>query len=138
MAFKVITGLHAAVFRVSGGRVFGRAGGMPVLILTTMGRKSGRERSTVLTTPVHDDDRVVLVASFGGDDRHPDWYRNLRENPDVRVRLAGRQQAMVARLASPNEKEALWPRIVDAYGGYDRYQQKTDRDIPVVILERRR
>jgi deazaflavin-dependent oxidoreductase (nitroreductase family) len=85
---------------------------------------------------MHDDDRVVLVASYGGDDRHPAWYHNLVANPDVDVMIDGATRSMRARVASPDEKAELWPQIVATYKGYGGYQQRTDRDIPVVILER--
>jgi len=133
--FKVGTGVHLAVFRATNGRWLGRAGGMPVLILSTTGRKSGKRRSTMLTTPVHDTTRIVLVASYGGDDRHPQWFLNLRDDPDVAVIMAGANRTMRARIAGPEEKAELWPQIVDAYAGYESYQDRTDRDIPVVILE---
>lgn len=129
------TGIHEAVFRASGGRVLGRLGGMPVLILTTTGRRSGTRRTTVLTTPLHDDDRVVLVASYGGDSRHPAWFGNLRANPEAEVLLDGRTRRMRARVASPEEKAELWPEVVKVYPGYDAYQRRADRDIPLVILE---
>lgn len=91
----------------------------------------------MLTSPVHDDERVVLVASKGGGDRHPQWYRNLRANPDVEITMDGRTRPMRARTPSAEEKAALWPDIVAAYKGYDSYQKKAHRDIPVVILEPR-
>ena len=132
--FKVGTGLHQAVFTASKGRIAGRIGGMPVVLLTTTGRRSGKQRSTMLATPVHDDDRVVLVASFGGDPRHPAWFLNLRDHPDVTVTMAGRRRPMRATVATAEEKAALWPAIVAAYPNYDAYRRKTDRDIPVVVL----
>src|SRR5947207_8115648 len=79
--------VHRSIVKGTGGRVGGSGYGMPVVILTTTGRKSGKERTTMLTTPVHDDNRVVLVASYGGDDRHPAWFLNLRDNPDVELEL---------------------------------------------------
>ena len=133
--FKVGTRAHEAVLRATNGRVLGRAGGMPVLVLTTTGRKTGKRRSTVLTAPVHDERRLVLVASYGGDDRHPAWFLNLRDDPDVSVLMGGREQQMRARVATSEEKAELWPTIVRAYRGYGRYQGRTDRDVPVVILE---
>ncbi len=133
--FKAGTGVHQAIFRASKGRLLGRAGGMPVVILSTIGRRSGKQRSTMLTSPVHDDDRIVLVASFGGDDRHPAWYLNLRDDPHVTVTMAGRDRPMLARIAGDDEKAELWPGVVEAYSGYDAYQRKTERKIPVVILE---
>ena len=75
------------------------------------------------------------MASYGGDDRHPAWFLNLEAKPDVEVTMSGQTRAMRARVASSEEKAALWPRIVAAYRGYDGYQHKTERDIPVVLLE---
>jgi deazaflavin-dependent oxidoreductase (nitroreductase family) len=126
---------HRAVFDLSQGRVLGRAAGMPVVRLTTIGRRSGEPRHTMLTAPVHDDDRVVIVASFGGADHHPAWYLNLQANPKVTVTMAGRTRELVARTAGPDERAALWEQIVASYGGYAGYEQRTTRPIPVVILE---
>ena len=132
---RTTTSFHEAVFRLSGGRLLNRFGGMPVLVLTTTGRKSGRERTTMLTSPVQDGDRLVVVASYGGDDRHPAWFLNLREHPDVKVTMGGRTRTMHARAASAQEKAELWPRVVASYKGYEAYQSRTSRDIPLVILE---
>jgi deazaflavin-dependent oxidoreductase (nitroreductase family) len=132
---RIVTGFHEAVFRLSNGRLANRGFGMPVLILTTTGRKTGKRRSTMLTSPVQDGDRVVLVASYGGDDRHPTWFLNLRDNPDVEITMDGKTRPMRARVASPEEKAELWPRVVAAYSGYEQYQQRTDRDIPLVICD---
>ena len=129
------TGLHEAAFRASNGLLFNRIGGMPVVLLTTTGRKSGRPRSTMLTVPVQDGERLVLVASYGGDDRHPSWFLNLRDNPHVEVLLDGRTRRMRARVASTEEKAALWPRITAVAWNYAQYQRQTARDIPLVILE---
>jgi len=136
MMTKIFTGMHKAVFNLSGGRVAGKAFGMPVVHLTTTGRKSGQPRTTMLTTPVHDTDSVVLVASYGGDDRDPAWFLNLRDNPKVQVTMNGTTRDMTARIATAAEKADLWPKVVKAYKGYAGYQEKTDRDIPLVIVER--
>lgn len=135
VAAKVVTGLHEAIFRASKGRLANKGFGMPVVMLTTTGRKSGKQRTTMLTSPVQDGDRVVLVASWGGDDRHPTWYLNLRDQPAVELTAEGKTRPMRARIASKEEKAELWPRVVDAYKGYAQYQKRTDRDIPLVILE---
>ncbi len=132
--FRLVTGFHQAIFRATKGRVLGRAGGMAVLMLTTTGRRSGKRRTTMLTSPVHDDDRIVLVASYGGDARHPAWFLNLRDDPRVQVTMAGRDRAMRARIAGDAEKAELWPRVVGAYRGYAAYQRRTERDLPLVIL----
>ncbi len=129
--------MHRTVLTVSGGRIGTSIGSMPVYKVTTTGRKSGQPRTIMLTAPVTEGDTYVFVASKGGDDRDPDWYRNLVANPEIRVEPAdgGPAVDLVARTASVDEKSELWPRIVDAYKGYEGYQQGTDRDIPVVIAE---
>jgi deazaflavin-dependent oxidoreductase (nitroreductase family) len=132
---RIVTGFHEAVFRLSNGRIGNRGFGMPVLILTTTGRKTGKQRTTMLTSPVQDGDQLVLVASYGGDDRHPTWFLNLRDNPQVEITMDGRARRMSARVATQEEKEKLWPRVVAAYRGYGQYQKRTERDIPLVICE---
>lgn len=132
---RLSTGAHRAVFTATKGRVLGRALGMPVIELITVGRRSGQERSTMLTVPVVDGDRLVLVASFGGDDRDPAWFHNLRVHPTVRVTGLGATRTMRARIAGEEERAALWPRIVASYRGYANYQARTTRRIPVVVLE---
>jgi deazaflavin-dependent oxidoreductase (nitroreductase family) len=135
VAARLVTGFHEAVFRASNGRIGNRGFGMPVVMLTTTGRKSGKRRTTMLTSPIQDGESIVLVASYGGDDRHPAWFLNLRDNPDVEVTTRGQTRPMRARIASSQEKVELWPRVVAAYGGYGQYQKRTERDIPLVILE---
>jgi deazaflavin-dependent oxidoreductase (nitroreductase family) len=137
IGLKAMSRTHRAIVRLSGGRVLGSAFGMPAVDLHTIGRKSGRPRSTMLTAPVIDGDRVVLVASKGGDDRDPDWFRNLVANPEIELTMAGRRRPMRARRASAAEKAELWPRVVAAYQGYGGYQRRTGRDIPLVICEPR-
>ena len=135
IAARAITSFHRFVLRVSGGKIANTGFGMPVVEITTTGRKSGKTRKTMLTSPVQDGGQVVLVASYGGDDRHPAWYLNLTADPKVELTMGGTTRPMTARVASPEEKAALWPRITQAYKGYAAYQKRTDRDIPVVILE---
>ena len=134
-AARFWSGLHEAAFRASNGLLFNRVLGMPIVMLTTTGRKSGRPRSTMLLAPIREGDRLVLVASYGGDDRHPAWFLNLRDNPGVEVLMDGRTRRMRARVASREEKAALWPRVTAAYWGYAQYQWQTNRDIPLVMLE---
>ena len=135
IGLKTMSRLHQAIVHLTGGSVLGSAFGMPVVELHTVGRKSGRPRSTMLTAPVVDGDTVVLVASKGGDDRDPDWYHNLMAHPDAELTMAGRRRPVRARRASPEEKAELWPRVVAAYSGYASYQRRTERDIPLVICE---
>ena len=133
--YRVGTGIHRAIFNVSKGRIFGKAFGMPLIELVTTGRGSGKERSTMLSVPLVDGDRLVLVASFGGDDRHPTWYLNLQANPEVRAKMAGSTRTMIARIATEEERAELWPRITSVFEGYARYQERTERQIPVIILD---
>lgn len=135
--FRVLGHVHRAVLRGTGGRILGSAGGMPVVELHTVGRRSGLPRSTVLTAPLVEGDRIVLVASKGGDDRHPEWYRNLVAHPDVELTKGGLRRPMRARTASAQERAELWPKVVASYKGYDAYQRRTSREIPLVICEPR-
>ena len=137
VSMKTMSQVHRAIVHLSGGQLLGSAFGMPVVELHTTGRTSGLPRSTMLTAPVTDGDRVVLVASKGGDDRDPDWYRNLLAHPEIELTMAGQRRPMRARRASPAEKAELWPRVVAAYSGYAGYQRRTERDIPLVICEPR-
>jgi deazaflavin-dependent oxidoreductase (nitroreductase family) len=134
---KGMNGVHKTVLTLSGGRLLNRVGSMQVVELYTIGRSSGKRRSTMLTAPIHDDGTYVLVASKGGDDRDPDWYRNLVANPEIELTVDGVTLELTARVASHEEKAEMWPRIVDAYKGYAGYQKKTDRNIPVVVCEPR-
>ncbi len=133
--YKVGTGIHRAIFNLSKGRFFGKAFGMPLVELVTTGRRSGKERATMLSVPIVEGDRLVVVASFGGDDRHPAWYLNLRANPEVRATMGGSTRTMIARIATEEERGELWPQITSAFEGYARYQKRTRRPIPVIILE---
>lgn len=111
---------------------------MPVLELTTTGRKAGEPHPVLLTTPVREGDVLVVVATKMGHDHHPAWFLNLRENPDVEVVSpfpGGPVRSMRARVADPEDRAQLWPRIVQVYQGYAKYQAKTDRELPVVLLE---
>ena len=137
IGLKVMSQAHRTIVHLSGGRVLGSVFGMPAVELHTVGRTSGRPRSTMLTAPVIDGARVVLVASKGGDDRDPDWYRNLMADPDIELTMAGHRRPMRARLASAEEKAELWPQVVAVYQGYGDYQRRTTRDIPVIICEPR-
>jgi deazaflavin-dependent oxidoreductase (nitroreductase family) len=109
---------------------------MPVFELTTIGRKSGQPRKVMLTAPYTEGDTLAIVASKGGNDEHPAWFLNLQANPDVVVTPPGKpSQKMVARIADEQERARLWPLIVEDHDNYAGYQRKTDREIPVVLLE---
>jgi deazaflavin-dependent oxidoreductase (nitroreductase family) len=137
LGFRGLNALHRTTIRLSGGRLGRRAFGMAVVELHTIGRRSGLERSTILTAPVVQGERVVLVASKGGDDRDPDWYRNLAATPEVELTMDGARSAMRARTATAEEAASLWPLIVAAYGPYAGYRRRSSREIPVVLLEPR-
>jgi len=131
-----MTRTHRALLRLTGGRVAGRLGSMPVIELTTRGRRSGEKRTALLTVAAHEGDALVVVASRGGDDVHPAWYLNVVADPHVQVGAVGEEpHAMVARVASDVERQRLWPRVVAAYSGYAAYQRRTSRQIPLVLLE---
>jgi len=109
---------------------------MPVLELTTTGRKTGQPRTVMITAPVRVGDALVVVASRGGDDHNPGWFLNLRHDPNVQVSVEGRPaQPMRARVASTQERDELWPRIVADHKEYAIYQTRTSRVIPLVLLE---
>jgi deazaflavin-dependent oxidoreductase (nitroreductase family) len=126
---------HRALLKLTGGRFPKTVAGMQPVELHTVGRKTGLRRSTLLTSPLYGEDRVVLVASKGGHSEDPIWYKNLVANPEVEITVGDRTRKMRARTATPEEKATLWPELVKVYKGYDSYQRNTTRDIPVDICE---
>jgi deazaflavin-dependent oxidoreductase (nitroreductase family) len=135
LVLKTMNNVHRTILKVSGGRIGWTAGDMPVLELTTTGRKSGQPRSVMLTSPLQEDDTMVIVASRGGDDQHPAWFLNLRDHPEVTVKLKdGPPRTMMATAASEDERDRMWPIIAGKYKNYAGYQTKTDRQIPLVLL----
>lgn len=132
---KNMNRVHRGLRALSFGKIGWTAANMPVLELTTTGRTSGRLRTVLLTSPVQDGENLVIVASKGGEPTHPAWYLNLVEDPNVTVTTIDRTRPMLARTAVADERAELWPRIVAAARNYADYQRKTDREIPVVILE---
>jgi deazaflavin-dependent oxidoreductase (nitroreductase family) len=128
---------HRTVLKLTGGRFPKRFLGMQPVELHHTGRTSGQPRSTMLTAPIFEPERVVLIASKGGHPDHPDWYKNLVAHPDVELSANDQRRPMRARTASGDERAELWSRAVTAYGGYEGYQRNTDREIPVVVLEPR-
>jgi F420H(2)-dependent quinone reductase len=125
--------LNVWLYRLSGGRVMGKMGAAPILLLTTRGRKSGRSR-TVPLLYLKDDGNFVIVASLGGAPKHPAWFLNLEANPKVELQVGKRRIDCAARRANAEEKARLWPRLVAIYPQYADYQKRTTRDIPVVIV----
>ncbi len=134
-ALKAMNQIHRTMMTVSGGKLGWTAGKMPVLELTTTGRKSGQQRSTMLTTPWYDGDTMAIVASAGGNDAHPAWYLNLEAEPTVTVRTEDATRQMTARTVSGDERSEIWSAITSKYKNYADYQTKTEREIPVVLLE---
>lgn len=128
---------HRTLLALTGGRWPNRIMGMPTLELHTIGRRTGERRSTMLTAPIREDGRLVLVASRGGHQEHPGWYKNLAANPDVEVTIDGATIPMRARTATGEERAELWARIVGVYRGYEGYQRNAAREIPVVVCEPR-
>lgn len=137
LRLKLVNGLtrsNVALFRLTRGRLGGRVAGAPVLLLNHVGRKSGQKRTTPLLY-LDDGDRLVIVASRGGSHATPAWWLNLQAEPRVTVELRGDRREVVARLATPEERAELWPRLNAMYSDYETYQGRTSREIPVVLLE---
>lgn len=132
---KIFTGAHAKIYKLSGGRIGGKMAGGNIILLGTTGRKSGERRERPLIAGDHDDGWVV-IASFSGHDSHPAWYLNLEANPEATVQLGTETHDVRARIAEGDERDALWRQMADIYSDYDEYQLVTDRDIPVLVLER--
>ena len=130
---RLMTGAHARLYRATGGKVAGRMGGQQLGLLTTTGRRTGRQHTTPLTCFPRGSD-VVVVASNAGSDRHPSWYLNLQARPTVRLQVRDEVREMTARTASAEEKAALWPQIVADAKNFGGYERRTRRNIPLVVL----
>jgi len=130
----LVSRFHVWLYRSTRGRVGARIGNnLPVLLLTTTGRKSGKRRTTPLLY-VEDGGRYVIVASVGGSAKHPAWYLNLRADPSATIEVGGRTIAVRAETAEPEERTRLWHALIRMYPTYDTYQARTTRVIPVVAL----
>ena len=135
LSYRIGNAVFATVYRASGGKVGGRMGKAPVLLLTTTGRRSGKRRTAPLLY-LRDGDALAIVASKGGDPRHPGWFLNLRERPDVEVEVGGTRERRRARVATEAERARLWPQLVEIFPRYGDYQRRVARSIPVVLLEK--
>ncbi len=133
-ATEAIWSLHKRVYRASGGRLFGSIAGMRVLVLTTIGRRSGAERSTALMH-FRDDGRYIVTASNAGEPRDPAWWLNLEARPQARIEVGREQLEVRAREAEAEERERLWQRLIEINPDYETYQQRTQRRLPLVVLE---
>jgi len=131
---KTAGAIHRALYRSSGGRVGGKVWGLSILLLTTTGRKTGKARTNPLCF-LPDGDALVVVASNGGMDWSPSWWLNLRAQPRATVQVGRAKRAVRAREATPEERVRLWAAVTSIAPGYLRYEQRTDRPIPLVILE---
>lgn len=132
--FRVLTGLHAKLYQLTGGRFFGGGEGGKTLVLTHKGAKTGKVRQTPLMYMSHKDG-YVIIASAGGDDRNPGWYYNLMANPETAVNINGESIAVRAHDAS-DQRDELWATVTAWDGRFAEYEAKTDRVIPLVVLER--
>jgi deazaflavin-dependent oxidoreductase (nitroreductase family) len=130
---KLITRVHRGLYRLTGGRLGSRFGRMPILLLTTTGRRSGEPRTTPLTY-LPDDGSLVLIASNGGSDRPPAWLENLKAQPRVTIQVRGKRYGAMAAIAGEEERARRWPLVLERYPAYRRYQENTAREIPLVIL----
>ena len=133
LAWKLGSGAHAGVYRATGGKLFGRMGKSPILLLNTVGRKSGKKRTSPLLY-VMDGEDFVIIASKGGASAHPAWYLNLIANPEATVEIEDREVRVRAEEADSEEKSRLWQKMVEMYPAYDAYQEKTEREIPLLVL----
>ena len=131
----MFTGAHVLAYRLSRGRICGSWGKAPILLLTTTGRKSRRERTTPLLY-LRDGENMVIVATNDGSPQHPQWFRNLVATPRARVETTDGSLAVNARTAPGDERALLWPQLLAIYPNYERDSQRTERELPVVILER--
>jgi deazaflavin-dependent oxidoreductase (nitroreductase family) len=130
------SGVHRWLYRSTGGRLGSRLVGNDMLLLTTRGRRTG-EPHTVPLLFLRGEGTMAVIASYGGRDHHPDWYLNLDDHPEVTAQTGGRRARLTARTAGPAERDTWWPKAVAAYGDYAVYQDRTDREIPIVLLEPR-
>ncbi|HZC72204.1 MAG TPA: nitroreductase family deazaflavin-dependent oxidoreductase [Jatrophihabitans sp.] len=140
-AIKLMSRVNTRVYRITGGRLgrkwrigAGFRKPVPICLLTTTGRKTGEPR-TVPLCYLSDGDRIVFAASQGGLPANPQWYYNVKANPGVEIEIGRRRLRCTARVATADERAALWPRLVAMYADYASYQSWTEREIPVVICE---
>ncbi|HEX5699737.1 MAG TPA: nitroreductase family deazaflavin-dependent oxidoreductase [Rubrobacter sp.] len=133
LALKLGSGAHAGVYRATGGKLFGRMGKSPILLLSTVGRKSGKKRTSPLLYAMDGED-FIIIASKGGAATHPAWYLNLKANPEATVEIGDLEVRVEAEVSDPEDKARLWQKMVEMYPAYDDYQRKTEREIPLLVL----
>jgi F420H(2)-dependent quinone reductase len=126
---------HPPLYRMSGGRIGGKMAGLPVLLIETIGRRSGERRETALTYMPYSESFVV-IASVLGEAKHPAWYFNLQADPRIAIQVGSKRIAVQARDAEGEERETIWNQITELSPDYEQYRTKTERRIPVVVLDR--
>lgn len=131
---KYLSALHRVLYRTTRGAVGRRFVDNDMCLVTTTGRRTGKQH-TVPLLYLRDEDRIVVIASWGGRDQHPEWYLNLLARPTASVQVLGDRWDVDARTADPAERNRWWPKVLAAYNGYAEYESRTDREIPVVFLE---
>jgi F420H(2)-dependent quinone reductase len=134
LAWRALTDSHVWLYRLTGGRIGDRVRGVDIVLLEHVGRKSGKRRTSPLLY-IRDGENLVIVASKGGAAKHPAWWINLRANPETAVQVGGERRRVRAREAEGEERERLWKRVVEVWPDYENYQRRTERRIPVVVLE---
>jgi F420H(2)-dependent quinone reductase len=130
----ILKSLHERAYRATRGRIGGRLQGMPVLLLTTKGRRSGQPRTVPLTYFEDDGEALLVIGSRGGSPRHPDWYLNLEADPEAEIQIGREHRRVRARTASAEEAERLWPIVLEKAPVYGKYRARTSREIPLVLL----
>ena len=131
---KTFTKINVLVYKLSGGRLMNKLAGMPIVLVTMRGAKSGRTITIPLMYVPHEKG-FILVASQGGAPKHPAWYHNLVKNPEIEITHEGRTQNLTARRVNEEEKATLWSTCIEYYPPYEQYQRRTERQIPVFLCE---
>ena len=131
---KTFTRINVLVYKLSGGRLMNKLAGMPIVLVTMKGAKTGRTITIPLMYVPHEKG-IVLVASQGGAPKNPAWYHNLVKNPKIEITREGRTQKLNARRVDEEEKATLWPTCIECYPPYEQYQKRTERRIPVFLCE---
>jgi F420H(2)-dependent quinone reductase len=131
--FRFFLAINVFLYRLTGGKFGNRVQGLPVLLLTTIGRKTGKKRITPLGYLEHDGS-YVITATNAGFDTHPAWFHNLKSRPQVALQIGDKQSTAMAELANPTLRQQLWAKFVERAPGYGAYEKRTTREIPVVLL----
>ena len=134
---RIISRIHGYMYSGSGGRIGKKLGNQDIILLTTIGRKSGKKRNVPLAV-IRYEDKYLVIGSFGGSPVHPAWFLNMQSNPDVQIRLGSKvikaRASIIRKLDDDYEK--LWNKAVNVYQGFDSYKRATDREIPIIVLTR--